>query len=386
MPNFNNIKNAFEDKKNIDLKKAYFLFKTISYPLISKALTWLLRIAMMLRLPIIPIVKWSIYNHFCGGITIKDSNNTINKLWKYRIGTILDYSAEGKEIEEDFNNVVNQTIESIKVSKNNPKIPFAVFKLTGIAPFNLLEKVNNKSILNDQEKIEYNKLIKRVNQICQEANDNNTPVFFDAEESWIQNTIDDICLQMMIKFNKQKTIIFNTVQLYRHDRIDYINKIILQAEEKKFKIGLKLVRGAYHEKEILRAKSKLLRPAVHMLKIDTDKDYNFALNICLENINSVSICAGTHNEESCMYLIKLMKKFNIKNNDERIHFSQLLGMSDHISYNLSKELFNTSKYVPYGPVREVIPYLIRRAEENTSISGQMGRELSNIVAEIKRRN
>jgi len=152
MPNFNNIKNAFEDKKNIDLKKAYFLFKTISYPLISKALTWLLRIAMMLRLPIIPIVKWSIYNHFCGGITIKDSNNTINKLWKYRIGTILYYSSEGKEIEEDFNNVVNQTIESIKVSKNNPKIPFAVFKLTGIAPFNLLEKANNKSILNDQEK------------------------------------------------------------------------------------------------------------------------------------------------------------------------------------------------------------------------------------------
>ena len=385
MPDFNNTENAFEDKDDFELKRAYLLFSTIKSPLISKTLTSLLKFALFLKLPIIPLVKLTIYKQFCGGETINQSQSTIDKLWNSKIGTILDYSAEGKKDERDFIQVFNQTLKSLKVSKNKQQIPFAVFKLTGISSFSLLQKINLNLELNIDETLEHKKLIDRVDKICSTAKECNTPIFIDAEESWIQDTIDNIALKMIQKYNKDEVLIYNTVQLYRHDRLDYIKNIIKQAKEKKFKIGLKIVRGAYHEKEIQRSKTKNYKCPVHIKKSQTDLDYNKAIEICLENISIISICAGTHNENSTLHLVNLMSRFNIKNTDHRIYFSQLLGMSDHISYNLSKEGFNTSKYVPYGPVKDVMPYLIRRAEENTSISGQMGRELTNIISEIKRR-
>ena len=385
MLDFNNTKNAFEDKNNFDLKRAYILFSTIKNPIISKTLTSLLKFALYVKIPIVPIIKWTIYKHFCGGETISKSQPTIDKLWDSRIGTILDYSAEGKKNESDFIKVFNQTLKSIKISKNNKKIPFAVFKLTGISNFNLLEKINSNLDLSIDEKHEYEKLIERVDIICSTAKECNTPVFIDAEESWIQETIDNIALIMMEKYNTNEVFIYNTVQLYRNDRINYIKSIIQKAKDNRFKIGFKLVRGAYHEKEIERSRTMNYNCPVHLNKSETDNDYNKAIEICLNNISITSICAGTHNENSTLYLVKLMSKFNFKNTDNRIYFSQLLGMSDHISYNLSKEQFNTSKYVPYGPVKDVMPYLLRRAEENTSISGQMGRELKNIISEIKRR-
>lgn len=385
MINFENIKVAFADKSDKDLNRAYLLFKTISNPIISNTLTVFIKVAMWLHLPISWAIKSTVYKHFCGGTTIGNSQATIDKLWESHIGTILDFSAEGKENEEDFNLVMNETITSIQKAKSESSIPFSVFKPTGLARFALLEKISNNSKLTKEEEIEKTTFKVRIENICQTASDNKVPLFIDAEESWIQDAIDDIAIKMMQKFNKNEAWIFNTLQLYRNDRVDHLEMLFKLATEEKFFVGLKLVRGAYHEQEIERAKEKGYNCPVHTIKENTDIDYNKALTICIENIDFVSVCAGTHNEESSALLVELLKKHNISKDDKRVYFSQLLGMSDHISYNAAKKGYNVVKYVPYGPVKDVIPYLIRRAEENTSIAGQMGRELTNIIEEKKRR-
>ena len=384
MIDFNNLKIAFTDKSNTDLNRAYFLFKGMSNPFFSKLLTGLSKLALKLHLPIKPIIKATVYKQFCGGETIEKSQVTIDKLWKSKIGTILDFSAEGKESKTDFDRALKQTLASIEIAAISDSIPFSVFKPTGLCKFSLLQKINDCTTLSadeEKEKIEYEA---RVNTICKLAHDKNVAVFIDAEESWIQNAIDSIAEKMMVKYNTEKALIYNTIQLYRNDRITYLNEL-LERSEGKFFIGIKLVRGAYHEQEIARAKTNNYPCPVHLKKSDTDRDYNLALNICINNIDRIAICAGTHNEESSQLLANLLDEKGIDKNDDRIYFSQLLGMSDHISYNLSVANYNVSKYVPYGPVKDVMPYLIRRAEENTSIAGQMGRELTNIIAEKKRR-
>ena len=384
MIDFKNLKIAFADKTNTDLNRAYFLFKGMSNPLFSKFLTGLSQIALKLHLPIKSIIKKTVYKHFCGGETIEESQATIDKLWESKIGTILDFSAEGKESVNDFNRALKQSIASIEKAAISDNIPFSVFKPTGVCKFSLLEKINNNTPLSDNDKKEKQEYESRVNSICQLAHDRNVAVFIDAEESWIQDAIDSIAEEMMIKYNTKKAIIFNTVQLYRNDRLIYLNSILERSKDNFF-LGIKLVRGAYHEQEILRAKTKKYPCPVHTDKKKTDNDYNTALETCIKNIASVSVCAGTHNEKSNRILADLMKKYDLNKNDNRIYFSQLLGMSDHISYNLSAANYNVSKYVPYGPVKDVMPYLIRRAEENTSVAGQMGRELINIIDEKQRR-
>jgi proline dehydrogenase len=382
---FDDLKVAFEDKSDLDLNRAYILFKTISKPVISKSITALTKISMWLNLPINSIIRATVYRHFCGGTNIENSKETIDRLWQSRIGTILDFSAEGKESEEDFNNAMKETISSLQKAKETPSIPFAVFKPTGLVRFKLLKKMSNNTKLSKKENEEKTAFEQRIEKICKISSTNKVPIFIDAEESWIQNPIDNIAIKMMQKFNTENTWIFNTIQLYRIDRIAHIKDLIFNARKNNFLIGLKLVRGAYHKKEIERSMEMGYECPVHKIKEDTDKDYNLALSICCKNIDIVSLCAGTHNEDSSALLIKLLEKHKISKNDDRVHFSQLLGMSDHISYNAAKNGYNVAKYVPYGPVKDVIPYLIRRAEENTSISGQMGRELNNIIAEKKRR-
>ncbi|MBL6874101.1 MAG: proline dehydrogenase family protein [Flavobacteriales bacterium] len=385
MIDFNDSKSAFKDKSDFDLNRAFFLFQTLNYPKISKFLTIILKVILSLRIPINYLIKLTIFKQFCGGETILESRKTIDKLWKSSIGTILDYSAEGQENEDDFKDVYEETLKVLDIAKNNPKIPFVVFKLTGLIQFNILKKLSAKEELSKEENSSLMELNKRLNTICNKAKDISKPIFIDAEESWIQNGIDDLVFSLMKQFNKEKVLIFNTVQMYRNDRLAYLKNISQIAQSEGFKIGLKIVRGAYHEKEIKRALEKGYNIPVHEKKSNTDKDFNNALKFCIENINHISICSGTHNLESSIYLLKLMKEHSIKNNDDRIYSSQLLGMSDNISYNLSNANYNVSKYVPYGPVKKVIPYLIRRAEENRSISGQMGRELKNIIEEKKRR-
>ena len=382
---FNNLKVAFKDKSNFELNRSLLIFSIISNPIISKSLIILTKIFIKLRIPISFFIKHTIFKQFCGGTNINNARTTIDKLWKSKIGSILDYSVEGKDKEVDFKRVKNETINNIIKASKSSKIPFAVFKPTGLTKFSLLEKINSNQNLKSNEIIEKQKFINRIEEICKTSYNYKTPVFVDAEESWIQNGIDMIVLSMMKKYNKREVYIYNTLQMYRTDRLNYLNDIISIAKKEKFLLGIKLVRGAYHQQEIDRAIKLKYDIPVFETKNKSDESFNKSLKICCDNINHISICAGTHNEYSSQLLIDLMKKNNIDKNDPRIYFSQLLGMCDHISYNIAEHGFNTAKYVPYGPIMDVIPYLIRRAEENSSISGQMNRDLSNIIVEKKRR-
>lgn len=382
---FEDTRITYADKSNKDLIRAYFLFRIISNPIVAKILTSLLKLANNLYLPIQGIVKATIYKQFCGGTSIEQSQTTIDKLWKSQIGTILNFSAEGKATEADFRRTEAEIISTIKKASNSEKIPFAVFKPTAITSFSLLEKISKKQRLSKIEQEENDKFNQRINKICKTAFELKVPIFVDAEESWIQTAIDEKVTEMMKKFNKEKAWIYNTIQLYRNDRLTYIRQLLTEAKRGSYFIGLKLVRGAYHEQEIARAERFNYPCPVHRKKEDTDKDFDLGQKFCVENIDKISFCSATHNEKSAAYLTDLIQENNLDKKDKRIIFSQLLGMSDHISYHLANQGFYIAKYVPYGPVRDVIPYLIRRAAENTSIAGQMNRELSNIIKERRRR-
>ena len=280
---------------------------------------------------------------------------------------------------------MKETVETIHKAKQNEHIPFCVFKVTGLARFDLLVKVSAKEFLSDSETKEFDRVKQRVHLICEEAFKANQAIFIDAEESWIQPAIDELANSNMLLFNKDKAIVYNTFQMYRHDRLDYLKTTIANAKQHHIHVGAKLVRGAYMEKERERAIEKKYDSPIHKDKDSSDIDYNLALVECVKNIDMMGLCAGTHNEKSSLYLVELMNKYAISSHDKRIYFSQLLGMSDHSSFNLAISGYNVSKYVPYGPVKEVLPYLIRRAQENTSVKGQTGRELGLIIKEKNRR-
>mgnify|MGYP001250792405 CR=1 FL=1 len=386
MISFENTEIAFQGKSKRDLNRAYWLFKLVSNNTLVKVGPALLNIALFLRLPILNLIKATFFKHFCGGESIIDSQKTIEELSHYQIGTILDYSVEGQESEANFDIVMQETIATIERAAGEDKIPFSVFKITGVGRFSLLEKVNSKQTLSENEKKEYEIVKDRINTICKKAHSLSVPIFIDAEESWIQNTIDEIATAMMQQYNKERAIVYNTLQMYRWDRLSYLKKCYDDAKNHQYFLGLKLVRGAYMEKERARAEKMGYTSPIQKDKTSTDKDYDLAVVFCIEHIERISICAGTHNEDSSAKLTQLLVDKGIDKNDTRVYFSQLLGMSDHISYNLAFAKYNVAKYVPYGPVKEVMPYLIRRAEENTSISGQTGRELALIMKEKARRS
>lgn len=383
MISFDNTENAFKAKSNNDLNRSYWLFKLISNPTLVKVGAKTAPLALSIGFK--GLFKSTIFKQFVGGETINDCDRTISELGKFNIGTILDYSVEGKESEADFDACCKETIETIHKAKNNAHIPFCVFKVTGLARFDLLEKVSAKAELTADEVKEYEKVKQRVKAICEEAHKADQPLFIDAEESWIQPAIDNLADENMHAFNKQKAIVYNTFQLYRKDRLDFLRETIAQAKSQGYYVGAKLVRGAYMEKERKRAAEKNYPSPIQDTKEQSDKDYNLALEECIKHIDMMGLCAGTHNEQSSLHLVKLMADHGIANSDKRVFFSQLLGMSDHISYNLTLAGYNVAKYVPYGPIKEVMPYLIRRAQENTSVKGQTGRELGLIIKEKARR-
>lgn len=386
MINFSDTEIAFKNKSNRDLYKASFLFKLIEKPNLVSVGKSLTQFAFNIHLPIKNIVKNTIYSQFCGGESINDCESTIDSLADFNIGTILDYSVEGKSNEQSFNDTTKELIRVANLAKDNSKIPFVVFKMTGIARFGLLEKMNNPNQeLTPLEREEFQRVHQRVNSICKTAFDSKTPIFIDAEESWIQNSIDRICTAMMNIYNKEWTCVYNTLQMYRHDRLAFFKESIDDAKKNNYLLGVKFVRGAYMEKERERASQQNYPSPIQPNKEASDLDYDKAIKQAIENINIVSICNATHNEKSSLALIKLMQENNIAKDDKRVYFAQLLGMSDNISYNLAHHGYNVAKYVPYGPVIDVLPYLFRRAEENTSVKGQTGRELSLIQTEIRRR-
>lgn len=382
---FENTEVAFQHKNKQALRKAYTLFKILGSPFFVNAGKQLMRLALFLRLPIKWIVKPTIFEQFCGGETIPECASTTRILDARNVGTILDYSVEGKEEEEDFEATCLEIQKTVQTAHNNQHIPFCVFKVTGVASNRLLEKVNAGHTLTGKEQEEFNGVERRVNAICELAASTGTPVFIDAEESWIQNAIDNLAEKMMMRYNQEACIVYNTAQLYRHDRLEFIKKSVAHAREHNYYYGVKLVRGAYMEKERDRAEERNYPSPIQPDKESTDRDFDLAMRFCMENLDKVSICAGTHNEQSSMLLAELIEASELARDDKRVYFAQLFGMSDHISFNLSDAGYNVAKYVPYGPIREVMPYLIRRAEENTSVKGQTGRELSLIMRELKRR-
>lgn len=386
MISFDNTEVAFSSKSNRDLKRAYWLFKIISSPFIVKVGKGATNMALKLRLPISAPIKATIFRQFCGGETIAECDRTISDLGKFGIGTILDYSVEGKTSDEDFDQTVDIIIQTIHRAANDPHIPFAVFKVTGIGRHDLIEKASTHGYTpTSKEKAEIDVIVSRIDRICHAAHEAGTSVFIDAEESWIQDAIDQWTFDMMLKYNKERCIVFNTLQMYRHDRLDFLRDCLELAQKHEVKYGIKLVRGAYMEKERARAIEKGYPSPIQATKADTDKDYNIALKEILENRSVFSLCAGTHNEDSSELLMNLMQEAQIDPQSEQFYFAQLLGMSDHISYNVAHAKYHVAKYVPFGPVKEVLPYLLRRADENTSVAGQTGRELSLIIKELDRR-
>ena len=376
---------AFSYKSNTELRKANFIFSTVNHPWISALATGAVKAALSLRLPIDGIIRKTVFDHFVGGISIQDSEDVIQKLAAFGVGTILDYSVEGEKSEPGFELTLNELLRTIDKAKTSSHIPFSVFKVTGLGSTELLAKIQAGEKLSDSEKTAYEHLKERVDKICKKAYENKVPVLVDAEETWIQDPIDALADEMMAKYNKEKPIVFNTYQLYRTASLANLHQAHKKATANNYYLGAKVVRGAYMEKERHRAEKMGYPSPVYPTKEATDKAFNDALLFCVTHLDKIAVMCGSHNEYSNLYLTELMKQNGIKKEDPRVWFAQLYGMSDNISFNLAKAGYRVAKYVPYGPVRAVMPYLLRRAAENTSVAGQSSRELLMIRKELKRR-
>jgi len=379
---FDNTEIAFKDKSIFDLYRGYIIFKIISFPRVVSISKFILSFKLIYPLTKL-ILKSTMLKQFCGGQNEDDCKKIINDLNARNVYSILDYSVEGLENEVSFDETVSRTINLIKLNTNN-NFPFIVFKPTGIGRFDLYQKISSNTNLSDKENIEWSKVKARYDVICNAALANNVSVLIDAEESWIQSSIDEIYENLILKYNSKKAIVYNTVQSYRIDRLEYIEKLYHSFSTLDVQIGIKLVRGAYMDKERERSKAFNYLDPIHKTKKDTDKSFNSCMTFMFKNVQLFSVFIGSHNEESNYLALVLINKYNIIK--DKVWFSQLYGMSDHITYNLSNQGFNVTKYLPFGPFKGVIPYLFRRAEENTAVEGQTSRELFLYAKEIKRRN
>lgn len=384
---FSDTKTAFELKSQSELNWAYWLFKLIGNNALINMGTALTNFSLKLRLPVEGMIRSTVFNQFCGGVSEQDCLPVIQKMYNKGVGSVLDYSVEGKDDEASLEATFQKTMETIDFGNQhrNDGIPIVVFKPTGFGRFAIFQKITEgKSLTADEEK-EWEKIKQRFDAACKKAYEYKLPILVDAEESWMQTAADDLVEEMMRKYNKEEAIVYNTLQMYRHDRLPYLKGLYERAVADGFYIGVKVVRGAYMEKENERAAEQGYPTPICASKQATDDNYNAVVTYIIEHIDRIALFAGTHNEESAALIMDLMAKKGLAKNDKRVWIAQLYGMSDHISFNASKEGYNVAKYLPFGPVREVMPYLIRRAEENTSVAGQTGRELTLLSAEKKRR-
>lgn len=390
---FSNTQLAFQAKSGTQLRKAYWLFRMIGIPWLNAIGPSMLSASLRMGLPVKGIVKNTLFEVFCGGESLAETSMTSKYLFQYNVRTILDYSVEGKRNETGFDSTAQEIVDTLLHGGSHEEVAFSACKITGFAGIDLLEKIQTlisegKSLvegLSESEQAAFERVRTRIDKICQTAVEQKTPVFIDAEESWMQDTIDMLAEEMMEKHNQENAWVATTVQMYRWDRLDYLTETIKKSNEKGYQLGVKVVRGAYLEKETDRAEEMGYKNPMQPDKASTDRAYDAALRVCVENIGHVHICAGTHNEDSSLLLTQLMKEHDLPNDHAHILFAQLLGMSDHISFNLGHAGYNTAKYLPYGPVKAVMPYLMRRANENTSVAGQAGRELQLLRTEFRRR-
>jgi len=386
MIDFEDTNTAFRIKSDRDLRRAYLLFRLFSYPTLVKIGNPLIRILTAIRFPIGWLVKPTAFKQFVGGETLETCQGAVDMLKSGNVYSLFDYSVEGKESDRAMEAALQETLRAIEHAGDNPDIPFAVFKPTAFGNSRAMEVLSGASVADREMIREGEKFRSRIDRLCKSAFDHDVPILIDAEDTFYQNFIDTVAMDMMRKYNYKRAIVFNTYQMYRHDRIGVLEEDIRTAREEHFFLGAKFVRGAYMERERERARKLRYPDPIQPDKESTDRDYNLALKICMDHLDIVSIFNGTHNEYSSLYLTELMAKRKVKPSDGRIWFSQLFGMSDHISFNLAAAGYNVVKYVPYGPVRFVLPYLMRRVEENTSVKGQTGRELSLIKKERNRRH
>ena len=382
---FEDTETAFALKKDSELERAYFLFKMIANEPLVRIGTAVTNFAIKAHLPVDGLIRATVFDHFCGGVNEDDCMPVVDRMWENGVYSVLDYSVEGKESEDPLDNALAKTLELLEFAKEKKAMPFAVFKPTGYGRFALYQKISEGKPLTKAEQAEWDRVVARYEITCKKAHDLGVSLLIDAEESWMQQAADELVESMMRKYNKKEAIVFNTLQMYRWDRMDYLKKLHQRSLKEGYKLGIKVVRGAYLEKENERAVANNYPTPICPTKEATDENFDACNAYILENIDTISLFSGTHNEESCYKLMKLMEDKGIDKADHRIGFGQLYGMSDHISFNLAKAGYNVAKYVPFGPVKDVMPYLIRRAEENTSVAGQTNRELELLKKERKRR-
>jgi proline dehydrogenase len=382
---FDNTEIAFSLKSDSQLERAYFLFRMIQNQPMVRIGSAVTNFALKAHLPIEGLIRSTVFDHFCGGVTEDDCLPIIDNMYNNgKVHSVLDYSVEGKDEEVSFDGALAKIIRIINFCEEKQSIPFAVFKPSGFGRFALYQKLSEGKNLTTKEEEEWNRVVARFHKVCKLAVKKDVPLLIDAEESWMQKAADELIEELMELYNKEKAIVFNTLQMYRHDRMNYLKELHKRAKEKNFYIGIKVVRGAYMEKERERAEEKGYPSPICTDKKATDLNYDTAIKYMMEQ-PKMALFAGTHNENSSYLVMDLAKTHNIKVDDNRLWFGQLFGMSDHISYNLASEGYNVAKYLPFGPVRDVMPYLIRRAEENTSVAGQTSRELNLLKTERKRR-
>lgn len=383
---FNNTQIAFADRSDAQLRKAYWMFKAIEQPAITNIGISALNFTVKNNFPFVTsIVRNTLFEQFCGGETREESMKVVKQMFKRHVGSIFDYAIEGKAEEALFDQTCEEIKQNIKFAEGNPAIPFVVFKPTGFGRIEIYEEVGRGTVLTNSQKEEWERVVKRYEEVCQMAFDRNVVLMIDAEETWMQDATDELVNQMMARFNKEKPLIWNTIQMYRTGRMEYLAADLQRAKEKGYYLGYKFVRGAYMEKERERAAAMNYPDPIQPNKQASDDNYNAAIDFVLKNLDRVSAFFGTHNEKSTELVMNHMQEMGLTNDHPQIHFGQLYGMSDNITYFLGAEKYNVCKYLPYGPVKDVVPYLTRRAQENTSVAGQTGRELGLIDRELKRR-
>jgi len=382
---FENTGTAFTLKSDSELERAYFLFKMISSQPLVRIGTAATNFALKANLPVEGLIRSTVFDHFCGGVSEDDCLSVIDNLYTKKVSSVLDYSVEGKETKDQFDNALKKILKIINFCDEKEAMPIVVFKPTGFGRFYLYQKKTEGVDFTQEEQEEWDRIVARFDAVCKLAKAKDVEVLIDGEESWMQDAADDLVEDMMRRYNKEKTIVYNTLQTYRWDRLDYLKALHKRAKADGFKVGMKIVRGAYMEKERSRAEDKGYQSPICENKKATDTNFNDSLKYILENLKDISIFIGTHNEASCYLALELIESYEISKSDNNVWFGQLYGMSDHISFNLAAAGYNVAKYIPFGPVKDVMPYLIRRAEENTSVAGQTNRELSLLKAEKKRR-
>ena len=376
---------AFQHKSDRDLLLSYLIFMLTKRPFLVKFLSRAAKLSLSMGLPVKPLIKATVFRQFCGGETRREYQKVIAQLGRAGIGAILDYSVEGGGDEAGFEETKKAILKTIQQAGSNKNIPCACMKMTGVVAESLLEKMTAGDVLSKKDELAWERLKQRLSEICKLAGESGTPIYIDAEESWIQGVIDDLAEEMMLNFNRERAIVFTTLQMYRTDRVGYFKRLIENARRNGCLLGVKIVRGAYMEQERERARRRGYPSPIHPDKPATDRAFDEILRLFMDHMDEVEICVGTHNETSCKLLTDFMAAKGIPNDHPHVWFSQLYGMSDHISYKLADAGYNVNKYLPFGPVASTLPYLARRAEENTAIAGQMSKELEIIVRERQRR-